>query len=84
MKEQSDTSQEASDFQIELLRSMTTSQRLALNLKLSATAISLSKRAIRRAHPDFSVNELRCRFVELHYGKILADNFRQYLKERSV
>jgi hypothetical protein len=84
MKEQSDTSQEASDFQIALLRSMTTSERLALAFKLSATAITLSKRAIRRANPDISENELRCCFVELHYGKILADNFRQYLKERSV
>jgi hypothetical protein len=81
MRELSDTSRDASDFQIALLQSKTTSERLALTFMLSQTTSALSKRAIRRANPDISENELRCRFVELHYGKVLADNFRQYLKE---
>ena len=80
---QSDTSQEVSDFQIALLQSKTTSHRLALTLTLSETTTSLSKKAIRRANPEISENELRCRFVELHYGKSLADNFREYLQEHS-
>lgn len=77
-----DTSQEASDAQISALQSKSTSHRLALTLTLSETVAALSKRAIRRANPSFSEDELRCRFVELHYGKLLADNFRTYLQEQ--
>ncbi len=77
----SDTSKEAAEFQIALLQSKTTSHRLGLALTLSESTIALSKRAIRRANPDISEYELRCRFVELHYGKELADSYRKYFQE---
>ena len=80
----SDTSEEATDFQITLLRTKTTSHRLALALTLSETTSALSKRAIRRANPGISEVDLRCRFVELHYGKTLGDKFRKYLQEHSA
>lgn len=79
----SDTSLEAANFQIALLQSKTTSQRLALTLSLSETTAHLSKRAIWRANPQLSENEMRCRFIELHYGRTLADSFRKYLQDRS-
>lgn len=75
----SDTSQEATDVQTAIFREMTISQRLALTFELSDTVISLSKRAIRRANPDCSDLDLRCKFIELHYGKTLADAFRSYV-----
>ena len=81
---QSDTSQESADVQIAVLSSMTISQRLALTFELSETVIALSKRAIKRANPDYSEVEVRCQFVELHYGKFLADEFRNYLNKSHV
>ncbi len=80
----SDTSQEACNVQIALLQSKTTSHRLALTFTLTETTVALSKRAIQRANPDISETEMRCRFVELHYGKALADDLRQYLREHPI
>ncbi len=79
----SDTSQQAADAQIAVLRSKTTAHRLALTLALSATTAALSKRAIRRANPKISESEVICRFVELHYGQALAGDLRAYLAERA-
>jgi len=77
----SDTSIEAAKLQITLLQSKTTAERLALTFTLSDMTISLSRRAIRRANPSFSKEEINCRFVELHYGKPLADALNQYFVE---
>jgi hypothetical protein len=49
---------------------------------LSALVIGLSRRAIARANPGLSPQELDVKFVELHYGKPLAEGFAAYLKER--
>ena len=80
----SDTSQEAAAFQVSLLRAKSVSERLALTMTLSQKTIALSKRAIRRANPEMSENDLRCRFVELHYGKEMAEHFRKYLQKHSA
>jgi hypothetical protein len=79
----SDTCQEAAAFQIQVLQAKTVSERLALTLALSATAIGLSLRAIKRANPAISDIEARCRFTELHYGKFLGDEFRRYISQSS-
>ena len=79
----SDTNREAADKQIEVLKAQTPSGRFLLTLSLSNTVIGLSKRAIKRANPDIADEEVRCRFVELHYGKQLSDQFRRYLNERN-
>ena len=80
---QSDTNWEAAVKQIEVLKAKTPSDRFLLTLSLSDTVIGLSKRAIKRANPDIADEEVRCRFVELHYGKQLSDQFRRYLNERN-
>ena len=67
-----DTSAEAERVQIELIRRAPVSRRLALALSLSATVIDLARRALARAQPHASQDDLDLRFVELHYGAELA------------
>ena len=83
MKTQSeDTHPEAERVQIELLRKATPAQRAQLALSLSETTIKLARRAIRRANPGASEEEVGLIFVEVHYGKELADRVRAYLERR--
>ena len=79
----SDTSKEIADAQIAILSAKTTTERLSLVLSLSDTVIGLSRRAIKRASANISDEEVRCRFVELHYGQSLGDSFRRYLENAS-
>jgi len=76
----SDTTPEAEQVQIELLRKATVAERIARVRSLSALAISLSRRAIARANPEMTPEEVNLKFVELHYGKRLAEELREYLK----
>jgi hypothetical protein len=39
--------------------------------------------AIRRRHPELSRDEVQLRFLELTYGKSLADDVRRWKSERS-
>jgi hypothetical protein len=78
-----DTHPDAERVQIELLRKASASERFALACSLTATTISLSRRAIARANPDFSPQDVDLKFVELHYGKDLASRVRRYLERRS-
>lgn len=77
-----DTSPEADAVVIDALRRMTPAQRLAKAFDLSAFTARLSKRAIANAHPDWSQQEREAFFVELHYGKELADGYRRYLESQ--
>ena len=78
----SDTSREAETVQIELLRKLTLAERFAKLRALTARTVRLSKRAIARANPDLDSDELKVRFIELHYGKELAAQVRAYLRDR--
>ena len=78
MPEPSDTSTDIETVQLELLRAKTPSERGTMALRLSDEVARLSKRAIRRVHPEFSEIEVGQMFVELHYGKELADALRQH------
>jgi hypothetical protein len=77
-----DTSPEADALVIEILRRMTPAQRVAKAMNLSALTAPLSKRAIAKAHPNWSPQEREAFFVELHYGKELADDYRRYLESK--
>ena len=79
----SDTHPDAEKVQIDLLRKASNSERFGLMCSLTATAISLSRRAIARANPDLSPQEVDLKFVELHYGKGLSGRLRGYLETRS-
>ena len=67
---------ETEQAQVEALRRMRGARRLAIMAALSATAIRLSRRAIRRANPNASERELKLLFIELNYGRELADRIR--------
>jgi len=63
-----DTAPDAEVIQIELLRRASPAHRFALARSRSATTMALARRALRRAHPDESNEEIAVRFVALHYG----------------
>ena len=68
--------------QIELLRAAGPARRLARARSLTASVIGLSRQAIRNRHPGASDQEIMLRFVEVHYGKYLADQVRAHLVKR--
>lgn len=83
MKTQSsDTHPEVERLQIELLHKAGMTRRLQLGLELSGEALEIAQRAIRRAHPDVSELEAKLIFVEVTYGKDLADRVRAHLAKR--
>ncbi len=78
----SDTDPEAARVQLELLRRASPGKRLALALSLSRTVLTLSRRGISRRSPGASDQEIGLRFVELHYGRELAQAVREELARR--
>lgn len=83
MKTQSpDTSPEAERVQIELLRKTTLAQRFALVSSLSHTTRQLALRAVQRAHPEASEEEVHLLFIALCYGDELANRLRNSLDRR--
>lgn len=67
-----DTHPDMEQRQLELLRAATVAQRTELALSLSAEVITLARRAIGRAHPDWTTRQVDLEFVALHYGPELA------------
>ncbi len=77
-----DTSPEAERIQIELLRKASPAKRFSLARSLSQSLIRASRKTIQELHPELSQEELDLLFIELYYGKDLANNVRAYLKRR--
>lgn len=77
----SSSSAEAAKLQVQLLRAAGTASRFARARSLSASVIGLSRRAIRRRHPDWSEREVLLEFVALHYGRDLAGRVRKRLEQ---
>jgi hypothetical protein len=77
-----DTHPEAEQVLIELLRKATPQRRLELGLLLSQDAMALASHALIQANPHLSDREQKLLFVEVTYGKELADRVRAYLAER--
>lgn len=77
-----DTSPEAERVQIELLRKASPERRLDIARSLSQSMILASRETIKRLHPQISEEELKILFVELYYGKELADRVREYMEKR--
>ncbi len=80
MHQHSDTAREAAAVQLDLLRSKTPLQRWSLALRLSDQVIRASKRAIARAHPEWTPGQINEYYIELHYGRDLADAVRRYVR----
>lgn len=78
----SDTSNEALAVQLECLRQMTPHERLRRTCAWSGQVRRMALDAIRRRHPEFSEGDVRLRFIELTYGKPLADEVRNWQVEQ--
>jgi len=71
-----DTSPEAERVQIELIRKMSPARKFNLVRSMTRTMIQASRENIRLLHPHLSEEELNLLFIELYYGKDLADRVR--------
>ncbi len=74
----SDTSAEAAQLQLEGYRKMSPSERIRKMCAISRRVRLMSFNAIRRRHPEFNDEEVQLKFIELTYGKDLADDVRRW------
>jgi hypothetical protein len=77
---QSDTHPEIEKVQLSLIRKANIAKRIARARSLSQTTAKLSWRAISRANPGLSEQELDIAFVAYHYGTDLAERLKQSLE----
>jgi uncharacterized membrane protein YheB (UPF0754 family) len=78
----SDTSPEILRMQAELLSRLTDEQRLMKALNHSQFVRDLARRAIAKANPHLSEEEQRLLFIEVSYGRELAEQVRNHLAVR--
>ena len=80
----SDTTPDAERVQVDLFRAATAGRRLQVALALSATVIGIARRGLERSRPGVSTRERDLLFVELHYGREIAEGLRADLTRRDV
>lgn len=66
--------------QADALRRMSGARRVQILASLTSAMIRLSRRAIRRANPGASEQELKHLFIEANYGRELAGRVRAKLR----
>lgn len=71
-------------FQVELIRRQSVGQRVARMRSLSAEVIEMSRRAIRKLHPEWSEREVLLEWAAVHYGRDLADKLRVRMAEQQT
>jgi len=76
-----DTSPEMEQVQNELIRKASPAKLFGLVRSMSQTMMQASRENIRRLHPDANKEELTLIFVELYYGKELADLVRTQMEK---
>ena len=77
-----DTSPEMERVQIELIRKASPAKLFGLVRSMSQTMMQASRENIRRLHPDANKEELTLIFVELYYGKELANLVHTQMEKR--
>ena len=77
-----DTSKEAFEVQLACLRQMSPRERMRQTLAMSRQVRNMTLDAIRRRHPNSEDAEVGLMFIELIYGKSLADDIRRSRAER--
>ena len=75
-----DTSAEAEAVQLEILRQMSPQERVQRMCTLSHQLRCMAFDAIRRTHPQMSESDVKLKFIEVTYGKELADEVRSWLE----
>jgi hypothetical protein len=78
----SDTDPESERVHLAMLRTASPERRLRLALSLSRTVMDLSRAGIARRHPGASPEEVGLIFVEMNYGRDLAEELRAELARR--
>ncbi len=78
-----DTSPDAEEVQLELIRRMTPSDRALKALRMTTRLIRECKSAIARNNPSFTQREIGIAFIELNYGKELAAAVDRYQLDRA-
>ena len=76
-----DTSPEMERVQIELIRKASSAKLFGLVRSMSQTMMQASRENIRRLHPNANKEELTLIFVELYYGKELANLVRTQMEK---
>lgn len=74
-----DTHPRAEEVQLGLLRAASPARRFRAMKSLTASVVRLAKKGIREANPDLTEQEQRLLFVEIHYGRELANRVRTFL-----
>jgi len=77
-----DTSPEMERVHIALIRKASPAKLFGLVRSMSQTMIQASMRNIRKLHPDASQEEITLIFVELYYGKKVANLVRSQIEKR--
>ncbi len=80
----SDTSPEAAKIQLALIRQMSPLDCSTKAIRLSNAIMAQSKAAIRESFPDLDELELKVKFIEIHYGKALAEGCRSKLLGKHI
>jgi len=78
----SDTDPDVLRLQVELLRQTTPARRLEMALSLSAALIDIAYAGIRRRQAGISDIDAGLQFVEIQYGRELAEAIRARMSER--
>jgi hypothetical protein len=73
----SDTHPSIQRLQIELAQRMTAAEKVAQVRRMTDFVVRLSRRAIARANPELSQQEVDLLWVELSYGRELAAGLRE-------
>lgn len=73
-----DTHPRAREVQIELLRSFSPARRFAMASALTRATIEWSRRAVRESMPDAAEADVLLRWIELTYGRELAERLRPF------
>jgi hypothetical protein len=79
-----DTSADALAVQLDCVRKQSPRERIRKMCALSRQVRNMAFDAIRRRHPEFNEEEVRMAFIELTYGKSLADDVRRWKQERGI
>lgn len=78
-----DTSPDAEEVQLELIRRMSPSERALKALRVTTRLIRECKSAIARNNPALTQREIGIAFIELNYGKELAAAVDRYQLDRA-
>jgi hypothetical protein len=79
-----DTDPEIEKIQISLIQKASITKRFKQMQSLTKTTINLSRRAILRANPNYTKQELDIAFIRLHHSDELANRLNKYLNRKTT